>query len=109
MVKIIKKKTNKDVYNKLEIEVLVNIDYTINDIIRFFIRHYAHPKKLASDIKEYQKTIGSIEEYFRNQDHNNMDLYSVERIVEAMTKHLISMSIINEAKTLFEEYVSNEK
>ena len=36
-----------------------------------------------------------------------MDLYSVERIVEATTKHLISMSIINEAKTLFEEYVSN--
>ena len=38
-----------------------------------------------------------------------MDLYSVERIVEVMTKHLISMSIINEAETLFEEYVSNEK
>ena len=57
LVKIIKKRTNKDVYNKLEIEVLVNTDYTINDIIRFFIRHYAHPKKLASDIKEYKKLL----------------------------------------------------
>ena len=57
LIKIIKKNTNRDVYNKLEIEVLVNTNYTINDIIRFFIRHYAHPKKLASDIKEYQKLL----------------------------------------------------
>ena len=38
-----------------------------------------------------------------------MDLCSVEKIIEATTRHLISISIINEAKTLFKEYVSNGK
>ena len=38
-----------------------------------------------------------------------MDLHNIEKDIETTRNHLIRINIINEAKTLFEEYVSNEK
>ena len=38
-----------------------------------------------------------------------MDLHNIEKDIETTRNHLSGINIINEAKTLFEEYVSNEK
>ena len=38
-----------------------------------------------------------------------MDLHNIEKVIETTRNHLSGINIINEAKTLFEEYVSNEK
>ena len=56
LIKIIKKKTNRDVYNKLEIEVLIH-NYNLNDIIKFFVKRAGRKSYEISSKNWYLKIL----------------------------------------------------
>ena len=55
LIKIIEKRNSRDVYKKLEIQVLIHVDHTIEDIIKFFIKNFCCPRKLKEDLIEYYR------------------------------------------------------
>ena len=94
LIKIIKKKTNRDVYSQLEIEVLINPDYTTNDIIRFFLKNYASPRELEENLMEYHKKIGNLKDCFKYDDHRNLDMKKSIIAIQLINQHIIGLNSV---------------
>ena len=107
LIKIIKKKTNRDVYSQLEIEVLINPDYTTYDIIRFFLKNYASPRELEENLMEYHKKIGNLKDCFKNDDHRNLDMKKSIIAIQLIEQHIIGLNSVIRAKELYEEFIGN--
>ena len=105
--KIIKKKVDKQVYKNLEIQVLIHVDHTIEDIIKFFINNYCCPRRLTEDLTEYHRRIGTTKDCFINDNHKNLNMAKMEDIIKLIQLHLIGLNSIIKAKVLYEEYMGN--
>ena len=97
LIKIIKKKTNRDVYNKLEIEVLIH-NYNLNDILKFFVKNYASPRELEENLMKYHQKTGTLKFCFKNDDHRNLDMGKIITVIQMIELHIIGLNSVIIAK-----------
>ena len=104
---IIKKRTDKQTYKNLEIQVLIHIDHTTEDIVKFFIGNYCCPGMLEEDLIEYHQKTGTTKFCFKNDDHRNLNMAKLLDIIQLIELHLIGLNSIIMSKELYEEYISS--
>ena len=103
--KIIKNNVDKQIYKNLKIQVLMK-DHTVNEIVLFFIKNYCN-KNLTRDIIKYHQKIGTLKFYFKNEDHNNLDMEKSVTVIQLVELHMVGLNSVIMAKNLYEEYMKN--
>ena len=105
--KIIKKKISNQDFNKLEIQVLIHVDHTIEDIIKFFIKNYVSPRELEENLMKFHQKTGTLKFCFKNNDHRKLDMEKSITVIQLVELHMAGLKSVIMAKALYEEYIGN--